>query len=599
MALASRVDIIIIAVYMLLMISIGVILSRFNKSDSDFFKSGNKMSWWLSGFSMFMTSFSVYTFTGGAGLAYRAPSVALLMYLCNGLVMIPAVWFLASRWRRSRAATSMSYLSERYGVGTNQLYSWSHLGVAIVQGGVQLLALGKFVSVAMGTPLAPTIMACGLVIALYCLIGGLWAVVVTDTLQFMVLFPCALIVLFLGLYEIGDLSRLATDAPAGFWNIRTQEFDWAYLLAYMVMMFFAMSSGPAAQRFFSVKNEKEARKVAILTMVLLVLAPVIWLAPPIIARIIDIDLTKITIGLNAPQEAAYVAFCMKFLPAGAMGIMLSAMLAATMSSLSSTFNNYAAVITEDIIRQVFWKNANKKTLLLIGRIVTLVLGVLVVIAAIMQAEVKGGVFLLMMTISGTVIVPAGVPIVCGLFYRRTPRWAGLASYGSGLVIGVGYLVLSKWTTLLDNGVAFSVLGKTITLLDKDITFTQQVFVIGSLSALIYFVPGLLTKAGEAYKKSLDTFFRKVSTPVTPEEVGDTEYTDTGSYRITGWTTVFMGLAVMALFFLDLSLKGKLINLSIGSLIALFGAGIIVACSYAQRLKKSAAQLKPTANGLSE
>ena len=88
MTLASRFDIIVIAVYMLLMVAVGVILSFFNKDDSDFFRSGNKMPWWLSGFSFFMTSFSVWTFTGAAGLAYRAPGVAVSLYLSNALVMI-------------------------------------------------------------------------------------------------------------------------------------------------------------------------------------------------------------------------------------------------------------------------------------------------------------------------------------------------------------------------------------------------------------------------------------------------------------------------------------------------------------------------------
>ena len=183
-----------------------------------------------------------------------------------------------------------------------------------------------------------------------------------------------------------------------------------------------MSSGSAAQRYFSVKNEKEARKVALVTMILLFIAPVIWLFPPIFTRILDLDLGAITAGLNAPQEAAYVAFCMQFLPAGAMGILLAAMLSATMSTLSSNFNVYAAVITDDIIKQVFWKNASPRALLLIGRIVTLVLGALVIAAAIAQAQVKGGVFKLMLTIGGVLIVPAGIPIIFGLIYRRTPAW---------------------------------------------------------------------------------------------------------------------------------------------------------------------------------
>ncbi len=563
MRIATGIDLYIVVIYMVLMVVIGIVVSRFNKNDSDFFKSGNKMPWWLSGLSFFMTSFSVYTFTGAAGLAYRAPSVALILYLCNAVALVPAVLFLASRWRRSRAMTSMSYLSERYGVPTNQLYSWSHLGVAIVQGGVQLLALGKFMSVAMGTQLGPTILVCGIVIAAYCLIGGLWAVVITDSLQFMVLFPCALVVLFLSYNELGDVGRLVSQAPVDFWKIETQEFDWWYILAYLVMIFFAMSSGAPAQRFFSVKDEKEAKKVAILSMVLLLIAPLIWLTPPIVARILDLDLSSVTTGLNAPEEAAYVAFCMKFLPAGAMGIMLSAMLAATMSSISSTFNVYAAVITEDIIKQVFWKKAKAKTLLLIGRVVTVVLALLVITAAIMQSRIEGGVFEIMMTISGIVVVPAGIPIVMGLLVKRTPRWAGLASYGTGLLIGM-----------------------VVLLLGVDISFTQEVFWVGGLSALVYFIPGLFIKARGSYKVALDKFFDKLATPVSSSEYGESGSTDRGSLKITGWTTAGMGLAIMALFLLDLDLKGKIINLSIGFMIFLVGVLLLVATGYLEKKTKS-------------
>ncbi len=564
MTLASRVDLVVIGVYLVLMIVVGIVMSFFNKSDSDFFKSGNKMPWWLSGISLFMTSFSVYTFTGAAGLAYRAPSVALLMYLTNSLVIIFSVWFLATRWRRTRADTVMSYLSERYGISTNQFYSWTHLGMAVVQGGVMLLALGKFVSVALGTDLAMTIIVCGAVISIYCLIGGLWGVVVTDTLQFIVLFPCALIVLYLSFHELGDVSRLFQEAPQGFWDVRTQEFGWAFILANFVMMSFAMSSGSAAQRYFSVKNEKDARKVALVTMILLLVAPIIWLTPPIVTRILDLDLTAVTAGLNAPQEAAYVVFCMKFLPAGAMGVLLAAMLSATMSTLSSNFNVYAAVITEDIIKQVFWKDARPKTLLLIGRIVTLVLGILVIIAAIAQVQIKGGVFKIMLTIGGVLIVPAGIPIIFGLIYRRTPSWAGLASYGVGLAIGVGYLVLGK-----------------------EISFTQQIFGVGSVSALIYFIPGLFIKAKGEYKKKLGDFFTKLSTPVSAEEVGDSQATDTGSFLITGWTAVLMGAGVCLLVFLDIPFEGRFINLSIALMMVLIGVSLLVACKLVRRKKRVA------------
>jgi len=562
MTTISKVDTLVVVVYMLLMVAVGVALSIFNKNDADFFKSGNKLPWWLSGISLFMTSFSVYTFTGGAGLAYRAASVGLLTYLTNCFGLALAVWFLASRWRRSRSDTVMSYLSERYGVSTNQLYSWTHMVIWIIQGGIMLLALGKFVSVAMGTPLNLTIAVCGGVIALYCLIGGLWGVVVTDTLQFMVLFPCCLVVMILSLFELGSFSRLVTDAPAGYWSVNTQEFSWPWLIAYGIMMTFAMSSGGAAQRYFSVKDEREARKVALITMLLLLVAPVIWLTPPIVSRIIGLDLSAVAMGQNAPHEAAYVAFCMKFLPHGAMGILLAAMLSATMSTLSANFNVMAGIVTEDIIKQLLWKKASPKALLFIGRVVTLLLGGLVITAAIVQSGVKGGVFKLMITLSGVCIVPAGIPIICGLFYRHTPWWGAMASYGAGLGIGLISLIFNR-----------------------EIPFTQEIYIVGGLSAVVYFVPGLFIQAKGKYKERLDAFFKKVTTPVQPGEVGDTQFTDAGSIRITGWTTVGMGVAAMFLALLDLPFIGRVINFSIAALMALMGVFVLVAARLIQGYKR--------------
>lgn len=344
MALASRLDLAVIVVYMVLMLLTGVLLSYFNKTESDFFRSGNKLPWWLSGISLFMGMFSVWTFTGAAGLAYRAPGAAFAMYFSNAVVVMFFAWFIAARWRRTRAGTIMSYLSERYGLPTNQLYSYAHLAASVVQAGVQLLALGTFISVALGADLAATVIVCGLVITAYCFIGGLWAVVVTDTLQFIVLLACVVVVMLIGISEVGGVTAFVTDAPEGLWRLSGNEYGWAYILAYSVVMFFAFGSGAAAQRYFSVKNEREARKVALMAMVLLAFTPALFLIPPLAARLTGLDIASVSIGLSAPEEAAYVAFCMKHLPHGALGIMLAAMLAATMSSLSSVFNAYAGVI---------------------------------------------------------------------------------------------------------------------------------------------------------------------------------------------------------------------------------------------------------------
>jgi len=561
MVLASRLDFVVIAVYMALMLLVGVLLSYYNKTDSDFFKSGNKLPWWLSGISLFMSMFSVWTFTGAAGLAWRAPGVAVTMYLTNALVVIAFAWFLAGRWRRTRAVTIMSYLSERYGIPTNQLYSWTHLAACVVQAGVQLLALGTFISVAMGTDLVATIIVSGLIITVYCFIGGLWAVVVTDTLQFIVLFACAVVVMLIGVHEIGGIEGFVTRAPQGWWSIQSGDYSWAYILAYSVIMFFAFGSGAPVQRYFSVRNEREARKTALVTMVLFAFSPALFFIPPIAARLTGLDLTQVAIGLNAPEESAYVGFCLKYLPHGALGIMLSAMLAATMSSLSSVFNAYAGVITEDLIRQVFWKKASGRKLLLLGRAMTAVFGLLIIASAVVQSRTSHGVFELMMAFSGVVLVPAGVPVVFGLFYRRTPRWAAIASYSTGLALGLLYLKFGTKPT-----------------------FTQQVFVIGGISTLIYFLPGLFLRPKGAYREQLDRFFAKLATPIAPEEVGEYRQTDLGSYRITGWITLIMGGLGMCLAAGGVSARDSLVNLGVGGLIFMIGAVMLAGSWIARRLR---------------
>ncbi len=553
MNLASKVDLVVIGVYFLVMVLVGVALSFFNRDSDDFFRSGNKMPWWLAGFSLFMSSFSVWTFTGAAGLAYRAPGAAFAMYFSTAIGMIFGVWFLAKLWRRTRASTILSYLTERYNLATNQTFSWTMMPLQLLQGGIQLLALGTFISVALGTDLRLTVIVCGAIIALYCLIGGLWAVVITDTLQFMVLLPTALVVMFLGIRETGGLSALVTDVPEGFWSVNTAEYDWWYILAFGLMMVFAMNSGAMAQRYFSVKDEREARKVAILAMVLFFLAPFLWFLPPLFARINGLDLGEIALGLAAPEEAAYVAYCLHILPHGAIGVLLAAMLSATMSSLSSVFNAYSAVITEDIIKQLFWKNASGKKLLLIGRLATLAFGATVIGAALLQDNGDVGVFQLMMTFSGIVIMPTGIPIVMGLFYHRTPPWAAIASYLSGVLIGAGMLYF-----------------------DVKLEFTSQVFITGGVSLAVFILPGLFTHPSPDYARRLAEFYAKMRTPVTRFEIGDTSSTDTGSFRITGWTALIMGAGVASLMFLDLGFENKMINLLIGTAIGSAGAVLLVA-----------------------
>ncbi len=585
--LLSRVDYAIVLAYLLLMVAIGFAVSRFNKNNSDFFRGGNLMPWWLAAVSLLMSTFSAYTFTGGASLAYRAPGVAFCVYLINGIGYVLGFLFLASRWRRSRSTTVFSYLKERYNLATNQVYSWTQMIAVFFQSGIMLLALSKFAAVAFGWEVDSMIILCGAVIAVYCLIGGLWAVVITDTLQFMVVFPAAIVIAVIAVNLLGGPAETFGKLSEQ-WNITVSgeyisgqpwSFQPSFIWASIVMMIFASSSGAAAQRYFSVKTEWDARKVALWVAVVLTIVPFIWLLPPFASRYLGMDADLVVIAdalkMSAAEESTYVVFCIRYLPIGAMGVIIAAMLSATMSSISTTFNVYAAVISEDIIGQLFMKNASARTMLLVGRIVTLIEGGIVICLALLMSSHPGGVFQLMLQFSGIVIIPAGIPIFFGLIYKKTPQWAAIASYLTGLALGVVTMFI------LPDNFTFELFG--IPLLSNPVTFEQQIFVFGSISALVYFLPGLILENRGRYRENLEQFFTKLRTPIQPEEIGDSELTDAGSFRVTGWTTVAMGAGVMLFALLpNLTSTERLINFSIGALMAIFGLCVFYLAILAKR-----------------
>jgi Na+/proline symporter len=121
-----------------------------------------------------------------------------------------------------------------------------------------------------------------------------------------------------------------------------------------------------AQRYFSVDDERSAKKVALLCFALFVLGALIWFVPPLAMRVLYPDLKAVWPGLANPHEASYAVAALTLLPNGLVGIMLAAMFSATMSSLSGLFNMHAAVVSKDIYQTLLQKRSTEKELLVVG-----------------------------------------------------------------------------------------------------------------------------------------------------------------------------------------------------------------------------------------
>jgi solute:Na+ symporter, SSS family len=432
----TSVDYAVIGVYMLAMLGIGAYFMRFNKGASDYFRGGSRIPWFVAGLSSFMSGFSAWTFTGAAGVAYRQGVVILLMYVGNGLSFLLGYWLFAVRWRRARISTTMEYLTERFDDQTRQTFSWTAVIFHLFTGASVLFGLGVFVSSTCNVPIGWTILACGAIILAYCVVGGLWAVVVTDFLQAMILLPFTLVLFVVALSRIGGPGAFLAGLPAPMKSLALpNEFGWVYVAAWTIMVSFGYNTSVMAQRYFAVDDERSAKKVSLLCCGLFLLGSVLWFVPPLAVKVLYPDIAAVLPGRANPHEASYALATLALLPNGLIGVMLAAMFSATMSNLSGTFHLHAAIIVRDIYLWFFPRRDGERHLLAVGWVATFGVGASIIGLAFVMARSGQSVFGVMLTVNTIMSLAYGPPALLGLLISRTPRWSGLASFLVGLVLG--------------------------------------------------------------------------------------------------------------------------------------------------------------------
>ena len=355
-------DYAVLVVYMTILIGIGIYFARYMKGAGDYFKAANKLTWWVAGFSSFMAAFSAWMFTGGAGIVYRNGLSGMVTLGLPGVAIFTGYLLFARLWRRSRVTTIMEYLEERFNLPTHQIASWSYVPVYILYSGAALYSLAIFVSTALKMDITLIIWVCGIVILIYTLLGGLWAVSVNDTIQFMVLLPVCLLMVPLSLVAAGGLGSLINNAPPQYFEVPSHGLPWHYMLAYLLILIHGQNTNPIAQRYFSVRNEAESRKVSLLCSGLFLVGIFFWAVPPMAARVLYPDLGAM-LALPNPDEGSYVVIALHILPHGLIGLLVAAMFAASLSSLDSIYNLLAGIVSKDIYQRIFHRGLSDKGLL--------------------------------------------------------------------------------------------------------------------------------------------------------------------------------------------------------------------------------------------
>ncbi len=439
------VDYLVIGFYLILMLGIGFYFSRFMKGGKDFFIGGNLIPWWVSGVSLYMTMFSAWTFTGGASFVYHTSWFGLGYFLTWGISFFIGFIISAKRWRRTRITSPVEYIKTRFNNSTHLFLSVYLVLVMLYWPAHHLASLSKICAPTMFpgsmTAIDVTIIVIGIVILLYTFLGGLWAVCITDVVQFLILITVCLVLIpaiFLS-GEFSSIGQVMQQIPSlKFKHILPDKtlYDHWYLLGLIAANIFGNSVGEKAQRYYSVRDEKEAMKVGWLTFILFLTAPLLFGIPPLIGKVLwpDISMLDYFARVTKAEETIFIAVVLRYMPAGIVGIFLSAMMAASMSSMSGVWNTVSSIVSVDIYKSRFKPSATEKETLWVGRIAVIAFAVVAMLLALIIIHSKYWVFSFTNIFFGLTGVPSAIPMFLGIMTKKISRWSAMASIMAGVLM---------------------------------------------------------------------------------------------------------------------------------------------------------------------
>jgi len=424
-------DYFILVAYFVLMLGIGGYFYRYMKGMKEYFSGGNRIPWWLSGVSFYMTSFSAFAFVFYSALAYQYGWVAVTLFWVTIPATLVSVVFFASRWRRARIDSPVEYIETRYSHLLRQAFAWQGVPVKIIDDALKLIATGIFVSVGLGLDMQQSMFWSGVIILAYTFMGGLWAVAVTDFIQFVVMAAAIAVVFPLSIAKVGGFTALVENSPPGFFKITNPAYSWVYVASNVTLFCISYSSTAWSliQRYYCVPNEREAKKAGWRVSFLYIITPPLMFIPAMAARQYLPTLTH--------TDQVYPMLCATLLPAGMLGLIIAAMFSATMSTLSADYNICANVLTNDLYKRLVRPNASERELVFFGRLMTFIVGTLALGLAFLMARGRGEQqFRNMVTLFSIATAPVGIPMILGLLSKRMTNRGAVAGFFIGVLLGL-------------------------------------------------------------------------------------------------------------------------------------------------------------------
>lgn len=477
------IDWIILFGYLLLTLLLGLWLSRRNRSEDDYFVAGRSLSGWLAGASMAATTFSIDTPLYVAGLVGTQGLAGNWQWWGFGFAHVAMAVVFAPLWRRSGVMTDAAFTELRYGGATAAWLRGTKafllaLPVNCIGIGYAFLAMRKVVEalgIVSNQPMASlggvtdTVALLVLVAAfvlIYTVAGGLWAVVVTDFVQLVLAMLGALAVAWAAVHaaggmeamlsKISDLGRpellslvpwqwsdggfswtwpwseggFSWEAPAGmgFRWIDGAQISIATFLAYLTLQWWSFrrsdGGGEFIQRMLATRDERQAQLAGwVFLVVNYLLRSWLWVVVALAALVL--------LPPGGDWELSYPILAVRYLPPVILGLVVVSLVAAFMSTVSTSVNWGASYLTHDLYQRFVHPKASQKELMLVGQIVSVLLLFCGVVVA-MLAQSIGDIFRLVIVI-GT---GSGAVLILRWFWWRINAAAELAAMICGFIVGL-------------------------------------------------------------------------------------------------------------------------------------------------------------------
>ncbi len=454
----TTLDYVVIVVYLVGVAVFGLVAGGRQRSASDYFLGGRDLPWWAVCFSVVATETSTLTVIGVPAVAYLGTLTFLQItfgYLIGRIIV--SVYFLP-RYYAGRLNTAYAFLGERFGDGMRGAASVTFLVTRLLADGVRLFATAiplKVIADMAGFPVSyfEIILVISLVTAAYTLVGGLRAVVWMDAVQ-------------MGLYLGGALLALVLllqDAPSNWWQVaqeagKTQVINWgdgwtdwltqpyAFVTAVVGGAIFSMASHGTdqliVQRLLACRSKRDSQKALIGSGVLVIVQFVLFLAVGLLLWVYYGGASIEALGLTRADEV-FPRFIIEGMPPGVSGLLLAGIIAAAMSTLSSSLNALASSSVNDLYERITGRTMGDEQGLRVSRLLTLFWSVVFVGFASLFQDQQNPVVELGLAIAGYTYGGLLGAFLLGLLNERARQVDALVAFAVTICV-MTFVIFSVW-----------------------------------------------------------------------------------------------------------------------------------------------------------